>query len=83
MVRALRALPTTQSWLLLFKVVVEDYFGMPWDDAIKLIDGYGLHPKKQKFKHIEMPDKLKNIQDIIRNTDIPPDHSSFLPDAVR
>ena len=45
---------------------VESFYGMPWDDAIKLIDGYGLHPKNQKFKHIEVPEKLKSIQDIIR-----------------
>jgi hypothetical protein len=45
---------------------VESFYGMPWDDAVKLIDGYGLHPKNQKFKHIQVPEKLKSIQDIIR-----------------
>lgn len=45
---------------------VESFYGMPWDDAVKLIDGYGLHPKNQKFRHIEVPEKLKAISDIIR-----------------
>ena len=45
---------------------VESFFGQPWDEAIQLIDGYGLHPKNQKFKHQTVPEKLKNIQDIIR-----------------
>lgn len=45
---------------------VESFYGKPWDEAVQLIDGYGLHPKNQKFKHQTVPDKLKNIQDIIR-----------------
>lgn len=45
---------------------VESFYGIPWDDAVKLIDGYGLHPKNQKFRHIEVPEKLKAISDIIR-----------------
>jgi hypothetical protein len=45
---------------------IESFFGKPWDEAVKLIDGYGLHPKNQRFNHQKVPDKLANIQDLIR-----------------
>ena len=45
---------------------VESFYGKEWDEAVQLIDGYGLHPKNQRFKHEEVPEKLKSIQDIIR-----------------
>jgi len=38
---------------------VESFYGKDWDEAVQLIDGYGLHPKNQKFKHQEVPEKLK------------------------
>ena len=31
---------------------VESFFGKPWLEAIKEIDGYGLPPEKQKFETV-------------------------------
>lgn len=52
---------------------VESFYGLPWDEAIKLIDGYGLPPEKQKFTHYhdtlglyKTPDKLQNLIDTMR-----------------
>lgn len=51
---------------------VESFYDMPWDEAIKLIDGYGLPPEQQKFDtyrdsgYYSLPPKLKNIEVTIR-----------------
>jgi len=51
---------------------VESFFGKEWDEAIKEIDGYGLHPKNQKYNYYrdknyyKLPAKLENLEQIIR-----------------
>jgi hypothetical protein len=51
---------------------VESFFGKPWDEAIKEIDGYGMAPEDQTFDHYRnnkffaLPAKLKGIEEIIR-----------------
>lgn len=54
---------------------IESFFGLPWDEGIKLIDGYGLPPEKQKFSHymddlelFKTPDKLQNLIDTMRTS---------------
>jgi hypothetical protein len=37
-----------------------------WEEAIKYVDGYGLEPKDQVFKYVQMPEKVKKIADVIR-----------------
>lgn len=51
---------------------VESFFGKPWIEAIKEIDGYGLPPEKQKFDAyrdkglFSLPPKLANIDENMR-----------------
>jgi hypothetical protein len=51
---------------------VESFYNLPWDEAIKLIDGYGLPPHKQKYDtyrdkgYFNMPPKLEALGSIIR-----------------
>ena len=51
---------------------VESFFGKPWLEAIKEIDGYGLPPEKQKFDTyrdaglFKLPPKLANIEENMR-----------------
>jgi hypothetical protein len=51
---------------------VEDFYGMPWDEAIKRIDGYGLDPKDQHFENYRkkgfytFPERLANLSDHVR-----------------
>jgi hypothetical protein len=45
---------------------VEEFFGLPYDEAVKKIDGYGLAPQKQRFVYQEMPSKLLELEAIIR-----------------
>jgi hypothetical protein len=50
---------------------VESFFGKPWEEAIKEIDGYGLHPKNQKYDfyrekgYYELPAKLQALTSTI------------------
>ncbi len=52
---------------------LEEFYGLPWEEAIKRVDGYGLHPLDQHFENYRklgyytLPDKLKNIENIIRS----------------
>ena len=55
----------------LFKIEVpvstpEEYYNLPYEEAIKKIDGYGISPEKQKFQYQEMPAKLKDVEAVIR-----------------
>lgn len=51
---------------------LESFYDMPWDEAIKLVDGYGLDPKDQKFDtyrdagYFSLPPKLKTIEEHVR-----------------
>ena len=51
---------------------VESFFNLPWDEAIQLIDGYGLPPNKQKYDtyrnkgYYLVPHKLEGLGDVIR-----------------
>lgn len=51
---------------------VESFFGLPWEEAIKQIDGYGLPPSKQKFdtyrdvlKKFDTPDRIQSVIDFL------------------
>jgi hypothetical protein len=54
--------PTTKIEL----PTLESFFDTEWDEAIKLIDGYGLQPKDQKFRHQVIPERIANLGAIIR-----------------
>lgn len=50
---------------------VESFYGKPWDEAIKLIDGYGLPPNEQKYDtyrdkgYYNIPPKLESLAEVI------------------
>ena len=47
-------------------VTPEQFYNLPYEEAIKKIDGYGNPPEKQKFQYQEMPARLKDIESVIR-----------------
>lgn len=48
---------------------LESYFGLPWDEAIQKVDGYGLPVKDQHFENYRdkgfylMPEKLQSLKE--------------------
>ena len=38
-----------------------------WEEAITFVDGYGIEPKEQKFRHIETPEKIRLIYEVVFN----------------
>lgn len=55
------ALPSLTEWYSQFLG-----YEPTWEEAITYVDGYGLEPKDQKFRHLQMPEKIRKISDIIR-----------------
>jgi len=51
---------------------VESFYGLPWDEAIQKVDGYGLSPKNQHYEkyrdlgYYSMPESLVDIEDVVR-----------------
>jgi len=45
---------------------LEEYYNLPYEEAIKKVEGYGLPPEKQKFTYQDMPSKLSEIESVIR-----------------
>lgn len=51
---------------------LESFYKCSWDEAIKKVDGYGLHPKDQHYEKYRelgfysLPEKLKDLQDVVR-----------------
>lgn len=51
---------------------IESFFGVSWEEGIKKIDGYGLHPKDQYFEnyrsmgYFTMPPKLQDLEIDVR-----------------
>ena len=44
----------------------EEYYNLPYEEAIKKIDGYGISPEKQRFQYQETPSKLTELEAVIR-----------------
>lgn len=67
---------------------VESFYEMPWDDAVKKIDGYGLDPKDQKFDYyrdngyFSLPEKLKNIEAHVRRKKKLKDKDKLFPEDL-
>lgn len=51
---------------------LESFYDLPREEALKKVDGYGLHPKDQHFEryrelgHYKLPGKLKDLPDVVR-----------------
>lgn len=48
------------------------FYGLPYDEALKLVQGYGLDPKDQHFENYRakgfynLPEKLQDIEEVVR-----------------
>jgi hypothetical protein len=54
-------LPTLEDWMSRWLG-----YEISYDEAIKLIDGYGKAPQNQKFEYQEIPEKLRIIESVVR-----------------
>lgn len=67
---------------------LEEFFGLPWDEALKKVDGYGLAPEDQHFENYrelgfyKLPDKLKDIEDVVRDRLGKKDEENVYPQEI-
>lgn len=67
---------------------VESFYGLPWDEAIQKIDGYGLDPSLQHFEHYralgfyKMPDRLRDIEEVVRKKLKKKPEQNLYPDEI-